>query len=340
MRNSYAPSLYHKQITSNADCTQSSISDQEFNLKKCSYSSGSHSFTNCVWNNNGRTSNGGAIHYVLTDETKRSSASLAVDDCTFLHCHDTGTVDGGAVYAKYIGSASVSDSRFYYCECGSAPGQEGAGICLGHLYTNPSIVRCTFISCTTADDGGGCGIWYSKSSIIYAVDSCCFVNCIGIGEEKCQGGGIAIIWNEDFMTCTNCFLFACEAKSEGGGIWVMCPAETSPKPITFCFFSENEAGEGKDVFLYGFPTSSQHIIHSFTCESVSGRVSGSSDNWLPQGRMSFPFDCSTLSGTLETKRNDIQSWGSQLGVCVVSVEELVSYTDSNKYILSGASDVV
>ena len=279
MRHSHILSSHF--LPSNNNCLDSPVTDQTFNSKKCSYSTGSHSFTKCSWDNAGLTSNGGAIHYVLTSQTHQSLASLTVDKCTFFHCHETHD-DGGAVHARYIGTATVSDSFFYDCECGTAPGQEGAGICFVYLSANPSIIRCTFISCVSADDGGGCSIWYSNSSVIYAIDSCRCIKCKGTKEMDSAGGGIVISHNSDFIACTNCLLYACEAKLEGGGIWTMRPTGETISPITFCYFRENKSKGARDIYFSQSDSTIQAIIHSFSSESSSGKVVGGSDNWLLQ----------------------------------------------------------
>ena len=266
----------------NTNCLPSIIVDKTFPNQKCDDKSVSHSFIHCSWNNNGLTSGGGAVHIVFT--SSYSSLSLTVDDCSFLHCHETGSVDGGAIYAQRIDAATVKKSFFYDCECGlSTTGPEGGGIILNYIRTLPLIKSCVFVSCMTADDGGGCGIYYSYSTLTYAIDSCRCIKCKGSRITSNQGGGICLSLNYDYLACTNCLLYACEAKSQGGGVWIGHPTGTTVKPITFCFFRGNTAGEGRDVYFYQLPTTPQAIIQSFSYESENVRVSGGSDNWLPQG---------------------------------------------------------
>ena len=270
-------SSYHPPISNNV-CPASPVQDQTFIKYKCDGGSGTHSFKHCSWDNNGLTSAGGAIHIVFSES--QSSISLSVSQCIFLHCHETST-DGGAVYARNIASASVSDSLFFDCECGTQVGKEGGGICLNGMSEQPLIKLCSFVSCMSADDGGGCGIYTSKCNMNYAINSCCFIKCKSTHRSNGEGGGICIYTNKHFITCTNCLLRACETLYQGGGIWMDFPSSTTLKPITFCFFQENKAGSGIDVFLRGFSSSSQAIIHSFSFESSTGRVKGGSDDWLP-----------------------------------------------------------
>ena len=282
MRHSHILSFPQYSIPSNDECTNTEVKDKPYSGQKCSDNSTSHSFIRCSWDNSPHTSNGGAIH--LRCASPQPSISLTVDKCTFLHCHETNGVGGGAIYAEYISTAMVENSLFYDCECvWNTTGPEGAGALLNYIYTRPFIKCCSFISCTTGDDGGGCGIWYSNSSNIYGVEFCRFIRCKGTHETSSEGGGIMIYGNTDFVSCTNCLFYACETKDQGGGIYIQYPTGTSVKPITFCFFRENQSGNGRDVCFDGFNTTPQAIIYSFSCESADGKIDGGPDNWLPRG---------------------------------------------------------
>ena len=283
-------------LPSHDNSQDSPVTSQTFNSKKCSFSSGSHAFTTCSWDNNGLTSKGGAIHIAFSDS--RPSLTLTIDKCTFLHCHEPGTVDGGAVHARYIGAASVSDSFFYDCACGSNTGHEGAGICFDAISQQPSIIRCTFISCTTADDGGGCGVWFSKADSVYALASCVCIECKGTHVDNSQGGGIMIAHNTDPITCTNCLLSACETKCQGGGIWINYPTGKSIKAMTFCFFHENKSPSGKDICFFEYSRNTQPILYSFSSNRASGRVDGGPDTWLPRANMNHKVTASYGGRTL------------------------------------------
>ena len=302
VRNSDMRQYHIPSVTPNDDCPSTPVTNREFKPIKCTYSSGSHSFIQCTWDNSERTSNGGAIHYRLTANTKDSSTSLTVDKCTFLHCKEADPIDGGAIYTAYIGTVSVSNSHFLDCKSGSGEtGAEGGGVLCYFISVLPLIRSCTFLFCTTGDDGGGCGIWFSNSSLAYAVDSCRCIKCQGTHIDNSQGGGIMLAWNDMFITITNCLLSACETKYQGGGIWMSYPSGTSVRPLTFCFFSENKSGYGRDVQFINFPSDAEAITHSFSTEpSISGSVCVGTFNsetvvysnihpvnWLPQGIPSF-----------------------------------------------------
>ena len=268
-------------IPTNDECPNSPVTSQSFRPKKCSYNAGSHSFTNCSWDNTDLSSNGGAIHYRLTSATK-SYASLTVDKCTFLHCKEAETVDGGAIYAAYIGTVSVTASLFYDCKSGTGQiGAEGGGICCYYIAVLPLIRTCTFLFCTTGDDGGGCGIWLSNASSVYVINSCRFLKCKGTHVDNSQGGGIMLSFNEVFVTITNCLLCACETKYQGGGVLITQPSDTSLQPLTFCFFHDNKSPIGKDVCFYEYNGNIQLILYSFSSDAAAGRVDGGPDNWLP-----------------------------------------------------------
>ena len=287
VRYSYNFLSSHPPFITNNACPASPVQDQAFIKYKCDSGSGTHSFKHCSWDNSGLASNGGAIHLVYS--SPQSSISLTVEHCIFLHCHETGTVDGGAIYVKYINTASVSNSFFYDCECGTAPGQEGGGICYSYLSTNPSIARCSFISCVSADDGGGCGIWLSNASSVYAINSCRFLKCKGLSETGSEGGGSLLYKNENFITFSNCLFSDCSAPVNAGGVCIYSLSGTTVKPIKFCFFHENKSNGFRDATFYYFDDSPQIITYSFSTAS-SNRVSVYNstdryhylrDNWPP-----------------------------------------------------------
>ena len=278
--------LSHSSMISNDDCPASPVTNTKFTNKKCNSFSGSHSFIHCSWDNSGLTSNGGAIHCAFSDDTQKPSISLTIEQCIFSHCHETSTeCGGGAVSAEYISAARIESSYFYDCECGANSSlANGGGVLLNYLYSYPSIRRCSFLSCVSGDDGGGCGIWYCNSSVMYVVDSCRFIQCSAVDASSSAGGGLMIAWNEDSVTITNCLFYSCSCLGAiwgGGGIWINRPSNTDVSPITFSFFCQNIAEKGRDVLLVSFPSSPQAIIHSFSFEAQSGRLEGGPDDWLP-----------------------------------------------------------
>ena len=297
MRHSNILRSSQNSIISNDECSNSKIEGKPFTQQKCSDNTSSHSFTHCSWNNNGLTSNGGAIH--LRCDSSQPLISLTVDDCTFLHCYETNGVGGGGVYAENIGSAVVTNSFFSDCQCAqNTTGPEGAGVLLDFINTLPSIKCCDFVSCITGDDGGGCGIWYSHSSITYAVDSCNYIKCKGTKPADSEGAGVILHANSDFLTCTNCLFYACDAPFNGGGVSLSFPSGASLQPLTFCFFRENLSQGFRDVYLRQFPSSPPAIAYSFSCEYESGKVGGGEDDWLPQSTLCY-------DSTKENKRNNL-----------------------------------
>ena len=264
---------------SNSACSTSPIEDQQFSNENCTYSSGSHRFIDCSWNNTGRINTGCAIYFVRT--TTDSTASLSVTRCSFFHCHSSGNVGGGGICVNQIGSAHIFESVFFDCSCGSYNSLEGGGVMLSSIYTQPFVQTCIFISCVTCDDGGGCSVYYSNSSLTYVINSCIYITCKGTYKTSSGGGGICIYANKHFITCTNCLFYACDAPNQGGGIWIDLPSGTTMKPITFCFFRENKSGKGRDIYFFNFGSSVRAIIQCFSFESTTGRVFGGQDTWLP-----------------------------------------------------------
>ena len=296
MRNSKVILSLFNSIVSNDDCSDTSIERQSFKKQKCSYSSGSHSFTHCTWNNNGLSSDGGAIHLLST--SPQPSVSLIIDQCTFQHCYEANPVDGGAVYVSYIGSVSISDSSFYDCKCGTGTTlAEGAGVCILYISVKPLLLRCSFISCVSPDDGGGCGIYYCDSSLLYTVDSCCFIKCIGKDSDG-QGGGVLFYRNTGNQACTNCLFSELEAYY-GGAFYSYIPNYVENSyPVKFCFFNKNSdlaSGYGTDVcFDELYPNNNTVLFQQCFSTSDSKRVgyhysiwSSTDVDWFPSGTLSY-----------------------------------------------------
>ena len=262
--------------------------------QKCDDTSISHSFRQCFWDNRGLSSNGGAIHFILTKETQQSS-SLTVSGCEFLHCKESGSVLGGAVYAEYISYATVSDSFFYDCECGwSTAGPEGAGILLNYISTQPLIQSCSFVSCRSDDDGGGCSIYFSFSSLVYVVHACSYIHCKGTHLTSSQGGGVMLYGNAESYGCTDC-LFCNSQALYGAGLYLyLLNYDERTYLVRFCFFKNNSVwtnGYGNDVALDCYtPTNNTALFEHCFSTTASKRIGylnntpwdATDVNWLPQ----------------------------------------------------------
>ena len=253
-------------ISSNPNCPDLLIENQHYTQYKCDNILTNHSFLHCSWDNSPRASNGGAIH--LLCNSPQPLIYLTVDDCDFFHCKESGSVIGGAIFAKYIGVVVVENSLFYDCACGVGISvSEGAGVFLYFLTSYPFLKSCSFLSCTSADDGGGSGICTCNSFLTYAVDSCNFINCKATHPQSGQGGGISIGDNKVFVSCCNCLFCACEAKLEGGGLWIDCVHASTDKKISFCFFSDNKSGGPVDICFYMFSPVYEIVQHCFSSSS-------------------------------------------------------------------------
>ena len=246
---------------SSSVCSPSPIEDQHFSNENCTYSSGSHRFIDCLWDNAQNINSGCAIYFVLSSAD--SSASLNIKRCSFSHCHATGNVAGGGMHVQHINSVTLSESFFFDCSCGTYEYMEGGGVLLSYLHSQPLIKDCLFLQCVSSDDGGGCGIYYCSSSITYVVDSSRFIQCQGTDSSNSEGGGIHLCHNTDPVTCTNCLICGCNAPYEGGGAWIDYPSSTNTNLVTFCLFKDNTASSyGNDVIL--FNTEENTLTHCFT----------------------------------------------------------------------------
>ena len=114
------------------------------------------SFTNCNFtsvSNTGHTSeNGGAICYEV------ANGNLIVTSCSFSHCI-AYSKEGGGIYCNNAAYVSVSSSAFSVCAAHAhTGGSGGGGITLRQIQIHPQISLCTFISCSSEDDGGGVAV--------------------------------------------------------------------------------------------------------------------------------------------------------------------------------------
>ena len=262
MKNSNRQSLSLHFIPQNDLCSDSSVTNQYFTKHQCSYDSGSHSFIQCSWNNKEASGDGCAIYF--RGPSNAPSGILDVQKCSFFHCHST--LPSGGVSSLCISSASVSDSVFYDCTCTYTDYQEGGGVLMANISIQPLIKFSSFISCSTGDDSGGCGIFFSHSFLTQAVQSCRFIDCKGVIDDS-QGGGAIVNNNVAFVTLTNCLFSLCNTPFQAGGLALSCPSGTTPQPLTFCYFHKNTAKYGNDIFFYYAPNPSSGIIHCFSTSS-------------------------------------------------------------------------
>ena len=251
----------------NSACSPSPIEDQQVSNENCTYYSGSHTFINCSWDNAESINTGCAIYFLLYSPD--SSASLNIKRCSFFHCHSSGTVAGGAIHVQYIHSITISASVFYDCSCGSYESFEGGAILLSYINSQTSIKDCLFLFCESPDDGGACGIYYCDSSLLYTVDSCCYIQCKGIEDGNSQGGGIMFFQNPGNQASTNCLFSKLEAYY-GGAIYLNLPNYIPNSfPVKFCFFNKNSkltTGYGNDACFYELTPNNHDAMfeHSFS----------------------------------------------------------------------------
>ena len=280
----------------NTGCSANPTEDQQFTNQSCTYTSGVHSFFHSTWDNDRYEDGGCAICIIGSSDAP--SGTLEVDQCSFSHCHSSGNVGSGGVAALYISSASVSSSVFVDCSCKSANTQEGAGVLFGGISLRPLIIDCSYFTCTTWDDGGGCGIWHSHSAHAYVVEACLFIQCRGLNLTSSQGGGAVIGANSNFITCTNSLFSFCSSLYHGGGLALASQFCLPDQPLTFCFFHQNTAKYGNDIYYYYTPDPTSDILHCFSTSSPHRicyveNVDDNADpnkyeyddaNWLPKGR--------------------------------------------------------
>ena len=243
--------------------------------QSCSFTS-CH-FISCNNNENEPKGNGGAISYDV------ANGKLTVTSCYFSHCI-AYSMDGGGVYSYNCNYVTISSCTFIDCHAdATSRNSGGGGVLLRSIKKQPSISVCSFISCTSQDDGGGVCIWSSTVENPNRVHTdCIFVHCsipkTNTNNRIPTGGGLLMWANTHAIKYSN-VLFA---HNEGyyGGAYATNSYSSAPNYLlSFCFFHMNEASPGNDLYFWSSPSNSP----LFSCFSTTfaSRISTGDDNWLP-----------------------------------------------------------
>ena len=249
--------------------------------------SGDASFTNCNFiscnnNKNNPQGNGGAVSYDV------ANGKLTVTSCYFYKCI-AYQKEGGGIDARNVNDVTITSSAFVNCHADSIGNHAsgGGGINLRSIQRQPFIQFCSFISCTSNDDGGGVAIWYSSAENPFFCMNCRFISCLVPNDATndlfpCAGALIPFD-NSLFMKSSN-LVFAYN-EGESGGAYVTNKFPDAPDYLlSFCFFNRNKGKYGNDICL---STVTEPVC--FHCFSTSDetRIYKGNDHWLPQDQLLF-----------------------------------------------------
>ncbi|KAH7821040.1 uncharacterized protein MONOS_14675 [Monocercomonoides exilis] len=218
-----------------------------------------------------------------------SSATLAVENSSFVKCNATST-RGGGIFALNIGECTVKHSTFVECYCVSSGGFGGAGAEIEGMKVQVLFDNCLFKDNWSGNDGGGVGIFDSKTTKTKdCVLNCFFQNCSGHNSIDGDGGGFIYWFAVDKIVLRNCRCQGCHSDLRGGGVSIKTDGYCG-NLLWFCFFHNNTAPYGNDINFEDNSTDSQiAFCYSTRIEGNRYYAGGDKSNWLPNegGRSRF-----------------------------------------------------
>ncbi|KAH7826857.1 uncharacterized protein MONOS_13856 [Monocercomonoides exilis] len=235
----------------------------------------SQQFQNSEWD--GCSASCGGALYVHDN----LNATLSVENSSFIKCNATST-RGGGIYVLRIAECAVKHSTFHECYCVGSSDYGGAGIEVDLLSVQPIIKNCLFMDGWSVEDGGGLGIFGSNASRTKdCILDCSFVNCSGHSYVDADGGGL-FHWSAiDMIVIKNCRFQACLSEYHGGGVSIRTNGFCGSL-LWFCFFHNNIAPYGNDIFLKDNSTHSQIVCcFSTRTDGIRYYADGDKSDWLP-----------------------------------------------------------
>ncbi|KAH7826051.1 uncharacterized protein MONOS_4179 [Monocercomonoides exilis] len=275
----------------------------------------SQHFTNAEWNECSAPC-GGAL-YVHDN----SSATLTVENSSFVKCNATET-RGGGIYALNISECTVKHSVFEECFCASSTDYGGAGAEVEELKVQVLFEDCQFRDCLSLNDAGGLFIGSSKASKAKdCVLDCLFINCSGNNADNGDGGGL-MNWNPiDKIVTKNCLFIGCHSDFRGGAVSLSTDIYNG-NLLWFCFFHNNSAPQGNDICIYDYSTDSQLLwCYSTRIEGVRYYAGGDKSEWLPNEGGKCRFVASTQN---QTNAKDTFSCGLNESCACLTISHCLS----------------
>ncbi|KAH7826132.1 uncharacterized protein MONOS_5524 [Monocercomonoides exilis] len=232
-----------------------------------------------------------------------SSATLTVENSSFVKCNATET-RGGGIYVVSIAECTVKHSTFIECYCSSLTDTGGACVGMYGLSVQILVTNCSFIDGWSENDGGGIGIWSSKSMKTNdCVLDCSFINCSGHNSSSSDGGAL-INWDAiDKIVVHNCLFQECHSDYRGGA------AAFAP--------------QGNDIYVHDNSTDSQLVwCYSTRTEGVRYFAYGlDKSEWLPNNGGKCRFVASTQT---QPKAKDTFSCGLNESYSCLTISHCLS----------------
>ncbi|KAH7826093.1 uncharacterized protein MONOS_16118 [Monocercomonoides exilis] len=250
-----------------------------------------------------------------------SNATLTVENSSFVKCNATST-RGGGIFAFNIAECTVRHSTFIECYCVASNHFGGAGAEISGMTIQVFFENCFFKDGWSGDDAGGLGIWSSNATKTKdCVLDCSFINCSG-HDPRSTDGGAYINWNPiDKIVTKNCLFQDCRSNYHGGGV-AMRVLSFGGSLLWFCFFHNNTAPYGNDIYISDNSTDSQLVwCYSTRTEGVRYYAGGDKSEWLPNTGGKCRFVASTQN---QTNAKDTYSCGLNESCACLTISHCLS----------------
>jgi predicted outer membrane repeat protein len=183
-----------------------------------------------------------------------------------------------------VGSARIESSSFY----NTSSGDRGGGIYSSSISSCFLVHFCDFEDSSASKSGGGMYLSSvsttdscSTNSSFGTIFGCLFFHC---SLPSSFGGGIYVESPASDGCVRSCVFHQCSSSSSssssgGGGIYfISLPSlDEDEFLVYFSLFHENDAPNGKDIYLSGTSFSSSPFSFSYSTHINEGRVSQSGD---------------------------------------------------------------
>ncbi|KAH7826060.1 uncharacterized protein MONOS_4187 [Monocercomonoides exilis] len=287
-------------------------------------------YKNAEWNECSAPCGGGL--YVHDN----SSATLTVENSSFVKCNATST-RGGGIFAINIAECTVKHSVFEECFCASSTDYGGAGAEVEELKVQVLVENCLFEDGWSGNDGGGLGIWRSKTiNSNDCILDCIFLNCSAHYSTDSGGGGFITWYPSDKIVAKNCLFQRCYSARHGGAVSVQTK-EYNGNLLWFCFFHNNSAPQGNDIYVHDNSTDSQLAwCFSTRTEGVRYYAGGDKSEWLPNegGRSRFVASTQNQTNAKDTFSCGLNESCACLTISHCLTQMIVGFVEEMK-VLSG-----
>ena len=298
-------------------CNQTASTDHVFEV------SGSNKVLNFTFDGITFPSNGSSITPgTVLDFNSSAASNITFNNCLFTDFVQSGTVNGGPVYVRGSGAATVS---FSGCTFSGNNCNTGGAVYAYNSASTVSFTNTNFTGNVAAGSGGNGGFVRARAGEVNITD-CVFTGlgiADGVSKTANQGGALYIdgatvnisggsikncyasnsgaiyfsngSLNMDGMTISNC-----KTSAQGGGIYVTAAGKVATiKNCTFTGLSAGADTGGGAIYSKGIVTLDNSTVESCSAENGGAiyNVSGG-ELTIQNGSSLISNDCTTNGGAI------------------------------------------